>query len=70
MTRHKLSKRLLVLSAALTMLMSQSAFAGEVVELAGFGAWDGRYIIEGARHSVSGSGYVTSLSMRLAREKY
>lgn len=33
MTRHKLSKRLLVLSAALTMLMSQSAFAGEVVEL-------------------------------------
>ena len=33
MTRHKLSKRLLVLGAALTMLMSQSAFAGEVVEL-------------------------------------
>ena len=33
MTRHKLSKRLLVLSAALAMLMSQSAFAGEVVEL-------------------------------------
>ena len=33
MTRHKLSKRLLVLSAALTMLMSQSAYAGEVVEL-------------------------------------
>lgn len=33
MTRHKLSKRLLLLSAALTMFMSQSAFAGEVVEL-------------------------------------
>ena len=33
MTRHKLNKRLLVLSAALTMLMSQSAFAGETVEL-------------------------------------
>ena len=33
MTRHKFSKRLLLLSAALTMLMSQSAFAGEVVEL-------------------------------------
>ena len=33
MTRHKLSKRLLVLSAAVTMLLSQSAFAGEVVEL-------------------------------------
>lgn len=33
MTRDKFSKRFLVLSAALTMLMSQSAFAGEVVEL-------------------------------------
>ena len=33
MTRHKYSKRFLVLGAALTMLMSQSAFAGEVVEL-------------------------------------
>ena len=33
MTRHKLSKRLLLLSAAVTMFMSQSAFAGEVVEL-------------------------------------
>ena len=33
MTRHKFSKRLLLLSAAMTMLLSQSAFAGEVVEL-------------------------------------
>lgn len=33
MTRHKLSKRLFVLGAALTMCMSQSAFAGETVEL-------------------------------------
>ena len=33
MTRHKFSKRFLVLGAALTMLMSQSAIAGEVVEL-------------------------------------
>ena len=33
MTRHKFSKRFLMLSAALTMLLSQSAFAGEVVEL-------------------------------------
>lgn len=33
MTRHKFSKRFVMLSAALTMLLSQSAFAGEVVEL-------------------------------------
>ena len=33
MTRHKFSKRLLLLSAALTLFMSQPAFAGETVEL-------------------------------------
>lgn len=33
MTRHKFGKRLLLLSAALTLFMSQSAFAGETVEL-------------------------------------
>lgn len=33
MTRHKFSKRLLLLSAALTLFVSQSAFAGETVEL-------------------------------------
>lgn len=33
MTRHKFSRRLLLLSAALTLFMSQSAFAGETVEL-------------------------------------
>ena len=33
MTRHKFSKRLLLLSAALTLFMSQSAFAGETVEM-------------------------------------
>ena len=33
MTRHKFSKRFLLLSAALTMFMSQSALAGETVEL-------------------------------------
>ena len=33
MTRHKFSKRLVLLSATLTLFMSQSAFAGETVEL-------------------------------------
>lgn len=33
MDKHKLSKRLLLLSAALTMALSQSAFAGETVQL-------------------------------------
>lgn len=33
MDKHKLSKRLLVLSAAISMALSQSAFAGETVQL-------------------------------------
>ena len=33
MIKHTLNKRLLVLSAAVTMLLGQSAFAGETVEL-------------------------------------
>lgn len=33
MSRHKLSKRLLTLSAAVSLLLCQSAFAGEAVEL-------------------------------------
>lgn len=33
MSRHKLSKRLLTLSAAVSLLLCQSAFAGEIVEL-------------------------------------
>lgn len=33
MIKHKLSKRLLILSAAITMLLSQSAYASETVEM-------------------------------------
>lgn len=40
--------------------------AGCVVELEDFGAWDGKYIIKQAKHSITQSGYTTQLSLRKA----
>ncbi len=40
--------------------------AGCVVELKGWGAWDGRYIIKQAKHTVSNSGYTTQITLRRA----
>lgn len=38
--------------------------AGCVVELEDFGAWEGKYIIKQAKHSISQSGYTTQISLR------
>lgn len=38
--------------------------AGEVVELVDFGAWNGKYIIKQAKHSLSRSGYTTQINLR------
>lgn len=39
--------------------------AGCTVELSGFGAWNGKYIIKQAKHSISrSSGYVTQIKLR------
>ena len=38
--------------------------AGRTVTLKGFGLWDGKHIIKQAKHSVSGSGYTTNLTLR------
>lgn len=40
--------------------------AGCVVELADFGAWNGKYIIKQAKHSITQSGYTTQISLRRA----
>lgn len=40
--------------------------AGCAVDLAGWGAWDGKYIIKQAKHSVSNSGYTTQITLRKA----
>lgn len=43
-----------------------SLAAGCAVELEGFGAWNGKYIIKQAKHSVSQSGYTTQIILRKA----
>lgn len=41
-----------------------------VVDVVGFGKFDGRYIIEKATHKVDGSGYVTDIEIRKCLEGY
>lgn len=43
-----------------------SLAAGCGVELEGFGAWNGKYIIKQAKHNVSRSGYTTQITLRKA----
>ena len=40
--------------------------AGLAVELKGWGAWDGKYIIKQAKHTISNSGYTTQITLRRA----
>ena len=47
-----------------------SLVAGLVVTLKGFGAFDGDFYIEEARHSVSSSGFTTSLSLHKVLRGY
>lgn len=44
--------------------------AGVTVKVVGYGAFDGKYIIESASHSVSSSGYKTSIKLRRVLEGY
>lgn len=44
--------------------------AGITVTVEGYGAFDGKYIIETATHSISGSGYKTDVTLRRVLEGY
>ena len=44
--------------------------AGSVIQLLGFGSFDGNFIIESANHTVGSSGYTTSVDLRRVNEKY
>ena len=44
--------------------------AGEVMEVSGFGMFDGRYLCTQAKHAVGGSGYKTTLTGRRILEGY
>lgn len=51
-------------SAVFDFLGDPTLLAGCTVELAGWGAFDGRYIIKQAKHSVGDSGYTTRVTLR------
>lgn len=58
-------------SASLTLIGSCSAVAGVTVNIIGWGSFDGKYLIERATHSVSGSGgYTTSVELHKVLEEY
>ena len=44
--------------------------AGVTVKVEGFGAFDGKYIIETASHTISSSGYKTNITLRRVLEGY
>ena len=44
--------------------------AGVTAKLTGWGAWDGKYIVEQAAHSVGSSGYTTQVKLRKTLEGY
>lgn len=67
-TLRKLNLR--SVTGGLSLVGDTSLVAGVVVELKGFGSFDGRFYIESASHSVSTSGYVTSISVRRVNSNY
>ena len=67
-TLRKLNLR--KMTGSLSLVGDTSLVAGVVINLKGFGAFDGAFIIESASHSVSTSGYVTSLSVRRVNNNY
>ena len=67
-TLRKLNLR--SVTGSLSLVGDTTLVAGVVVELKGFGSFDGRFYIESASHSVSTSGYVTSISVRRVNSNY
>ncbi|MCC8080177.1 MAG: SH3 domain-containing protein [Oscillospiraceae bacterium] len=55
-------------SAEFTLPGDPYLVAGAAATLSGFGAWSGKYIIKSAKHTVSGSGYTTTVTLRSAPE--
>lgn len=56
------------LQGSFTFPGDPSLLAGCTVNLSGYGAWDGRYIIKQAKHKVDHSGYTTQITLRSALE--
>lgn len=57
-------------SGSLSLVGDPLMIAGNVIELKGFGSFDGRFIIESANHSMTSGGYTTSIDVRRVNEVY
>jgi len=56
--------------AEFTLMGDTVLVAGVTVDVVGYEAYDGKYIVEMAKHSVSGSGYTVQIRARLVLEGY
>lgn len=57
-------------TAGFTFPGNPKFLAGCTVQLSGWGAWNGKYIIKQAKHSVGGSGYTTQIELRKSLGSY
>lgn len=57
-------------TATFTMTGDPDMLAGVTVLLADWGAWDGKYIVKQAKHTVCSSGYTTAVTLRRILEGY
>lgn len=58
------------LTATFTLPGNPDLVAGLTVMLKGWGGWDGKYIIQQAKHTVNNSGYTTQITLRRCLEGY
>ena len=58
------------ITGSMTLLGDVTLLAGEVISIKGFGSFDGHFYIEQATHSVTTSGYITTLRLRRVNNQY
>lgn len=57
-------------TGSLNIVGDPTVVAGCVVEIAGFGSFDGNFIVEEATHSGGSGGYTTALRLRKVNTEY
>lgn len=57
-------------TGSISLIGDVSLVSGVVIQCVGFGSFDGNFIVGEATHSVSGSGYTTSLQLRRVNTYY
>ncbi len=57
-------------TATFTLKGNANVVAGVTVKLAGFGAWNAKYLVYQAKHTVGTSGYTTQIKLRQVLEGY